>query len=259
MATAPANALPQNNDPLAALTTLLGTIGGTKNTSSPGDITALQQLMAQLQGADYSQLLQGIFQQANAAVPALQNSYAGGTGSRTLGNQPLQAALQKLMMNTTLAGADQITKAQQANQQTQAQVGNSIAQATAGTQKTQSTNLAAAAQNLAMLQAISKLGQTEIGRKLTGDIFMPTSAAPGTVPAMQATPQAMQVPTLQAPSYQLSGSFPSMDSVFQQDWEQPFIPNTDTIQSTPLDFTPVQGDAYMPAYEEYPLFTGEWS
>lgn len=255
MATAPANALPQNNDPLAALTTLLGTIGGTKSTSNPGDITALQQLMAQLQGADYSQLLQGIFQQANAAVPALQNSYAGGTGSRTLGNQPLQAALQKLMMNTTLAGADQITKAQQANQQTQAQVGNSIAQATAGTQKTQSTNLAAAAQNLAMLQAISKLGQTEIGRKLTGDIFMPASAAPGTVPAMQSAPANFQVPTLQQPNYQLSGSFPSMDSVFQPYVQEAFTPNTDTIAPTPNDFfTPVQGDAYMPAYEELPLF-----
>lgn len=251
---APATPLPQNNDPLAALSSLLGTIGGTKNTSSPGDITALQQLMAQLQGADYSQLLQGIFQQANAAVPALQNSYAGGTGSRTLGNQPLQAALQKLMMNTTLAGADQITKAQQANQQTQAQVGSSIAQATQGTSKTQSTNLAAAAQNLAMLQAISKLGQTDIGRKLTGDIFMPASAAPGTVPAMQASPQAMQVPTLQSfampdsaynytPDYQLSGSFPAMDDVFR-----PYVPE---------NFTPVEGDAYMPGYyEDVPLFGG---
>lgn len=253
MATAPATPLQQNNDPLAALSSLLGTIGGTKTTSSPGDITALQQLMAQLQGADYSQLLQSIFQQANAAVPALQNSYAGGTGSRTLGNQPLQAALQKLMMNTTLAGADQVTKAQQANQQTQAQVGGSIAQATQGTSKTQSTNLAAAAQNLAMLQAISKLGQTDIGRKLTGDIFMPASAAPGTVPAMQVP----TFQTLQAPNYQLSGSFPSMDSVFQPYVQEAFTPNTDTIAPTPNDFfTPIEGDAYMPAYEEYPLFGG---
>lgn len=148
------------SDPLGGLSQLFAALGGNKTTQSTnaGDTAALQQVLAQLQGTDYSKLLQSIFQQAGGAIPGMQAAYSNAVGARSTGNSAVQAALNKLLTQTTLAGQSQIAEQQLKNASTQAQAGLGIAQATRGTTSTQKsgTNMGQAAAMLAGLQMLSK-------------------------------------------------------------------------------------------------------
>lgn len=128
-------------DQLAQLTQLLPTLFGQKQsaTSNPGDVTALQQLIAQLQGTDYNSTLQTIFQQAGGQIPGLQAAFSNAVGARSGSNSAVQAALSKLMQETTIAGQKQVADQQLQNQQIQANAGQSIASATKGTNVTEKT------------------------------------------------------------------------------------------------------------------------
>lgn len=150
-----------NTNPMAGIAALLQSLGGSKTTqsSNAGDTAALQSVIQQLQGTNYEQLLQSIFAQAGGQIPGLQVAMSNATGARSGGNSATQAALSKLLQQTTLLAQQQIASQQAQNLQTQTQAGSAIANATKGTNTTQKsgTNLGQAAQMLAGLQLFSKL------------------------------------------------------------------------------------------------------
>jgi len=80
---------------------LLQLLGGTKTTTSPGDISALQSTLGQLQGTDYEAMLKAIFQQAGGQIPGIQQALGNAIGARSGGNSAVQAALQKLLAQTS--------------------------------------------------------------------------------------------------------------------------------------------------------------
>ena len=182
--------LPQTADPLgAALGQAL--FGGTTQTVSPGNIAQLEQVLAQLQGQDFTALLQSIFQQAAGQIPGLQAAYGNAMGARSGGNSAVQAALNELLKQTTLAGQQQIASQQAQNFQTQGQAAANIAQATRGTQTTQGADLGGIAKNLLLLQGLSMLtGKSgplsdmmdkvgDVGKSV-GGMFTPTPQATAT-------------------------------------------------------------------------------
>lgn len=178
--------LPQAADPLgAALGQAL--FGGATTTTNPGNIAPLQQVLAGLQGQDFNALLQSIFQQAGGQIPGLQAAYGNAMGARSGGNSAVQAALNELLQQTTLAGQQQIASQQAQNFQTQGQAAANIAQATRGTQTTQGADLGGIAKNLLLLQGLSMLtGKSgplsglgdkagEVGKAVSGLFTSPTS------------------------------------------------------------------------------------
>jgi len=178
--------LPQTADPLgAALGQAL--FGGATTTTNPGNIAPLQQVLAWLQAQDFNALLQSIFQQAAGQIPGLQAAYGNAMGARSGGNSAVQAALNELLKQTTLAGQQQIASQQAQNFQTQGQVAANIAQATRGTQTTQGADLGGIAQNLLLLQGLSMLtGKSgplsglgdkigDVGKAVGGMFTSPTS------------------------------------------------------------------------------------
>lgn len=171
---------------------LLQTFGGTKTTqtSNAGDTAALQNVLGQLQGADYNAMLQSIFQQASGQIPGLQTALGNAIGARSGGNSAVAAALQKLLQQTSVAAQDQIAKQQLTNQQTQVQAGQAVANATKGTQSTQQqgTNVAGGAANLAKATALAQLLAS--GLKLTGNTTLQDAVgkALGAVTSAPATP-----------------------------------------------------------------------
>lgn len=168
----------------------LNLLGGTKTTSSPGDTSALQSTLGQLQGTDYQAMLQAIFNQAGGQIPGLQQALGNAMGARSGGNSAVQAALQKLLASTSTNAMDQVAKLQAQNMQTQANVGANIAQATQGTTKKTGTDvgggLADAAKLLAIMQGVQKLGIPDMFKDSakTG-AAQTTAAAPVTSTAMQ--------------------------------------------------------------------------
>lgn len=182
--------LPQAADPLgAALGQAL--FGGATTTTNPGNIAPLEQVLAQLQGQDFNALLQSIFQQAGGQIPGLQAAYGNAMGARSGGNSAVQAALNELLKQTTLAGQQQIASQQAQNFQTQGQAAANIAQATRGTQTTQGADLGGIAKNLLLLQGLSMLtGKSgplsglgdkvgEVGKAVSG-LFTPSPQATAT-------------------------------------------------------------------------------
>lgn len=174
------------------ITALLQMLGGTAvkstSTQNPGDTAALQNVIGQLQGADYNALLQSIFQQASGAIPGLQAAYGRSVGARSSNNAPVQAALNELLKATTMAAQDNVVKQQLQNQQLQVQAGQGVAQATKGTTETKTaregTNVPRAAGTIAVLEALSRLAgnktvQDMIGR-VSGGIVAPAVAMAGT-------------------------------------------------------------------------------
>lgn len=192
---------------LGQLQSLLTLLTGSKttSTSNPGDVTALQQLLAQLQGADYSGLLEGIFNQAGAQIPGMQVALSNSMGARTGNNSAMSAALQQLMKQTALEGQKQVVQQQLQNQQIQAQAGGAVASATKGTTQTQGEKgkLGEIAGLVGLLQGALKLtGSKDMGDlfgKLSGTAtpagssgsFNPSaqSMAVGTAPLMQGNQQ----------------------------------------------------------------------
>ena len=173
-------------DTTTPLVNLANLLGGTKGTSSPGDISALQNVLGQLQqqqAGGYDNLLQQIFSQAAGQIPGFTNAYANSVGARSRGNSSIQSALSELLKQATLEGQKQIVGQQNANLTTQANVAGNIAQATKGTTTTSGTNLGNAAKNLAWLQLFSKLKDTPLlssGLSSLGNMFngSSTSATP---------------------------------------------------------------------------------
>lgn len=188
---------------LEAIAKLLPTLFGSKETVStnPGDTTALQQLITQLQGTDYNKTLQTIFQQAGGQIPGLQAAFSNAVGARSGNNSAVSAALQKLMMETTLAGQKQIADQQLQNQQIQANAGGSIATATKGTQRTDKTQGVGGqlAGLIGLIQAAKMATGSkdldELGRKFglggsrsAGGDVVPVSGPTGGVPMGGAAP-----------------------------------------------------------------------
>lgn len=208
-----AEKVPAGQVSLGDLAALAATVGGTRGsqvtTTSPGDITALQQALAGLQGADYNALLQSIFQKAGAEIPGLQAATGRAVGARTYNNSAAQMAMQELLKATTLAAQEKIVAQQLQNQQAQVQAGQAIAQATKGT--TQATtekkglDLGRTAAIIALMQGLGKLqgmdfskmfaGGTGAGA-MAGGISSPAAAA---APAVSMAPATTAAPTMAAP------------------------------------------------------------
>lgn len=196
----------QQPDPMAQVQALLTTLGGTTETRTPGDISALQTVFANTQAFDPAALLQSIFQQAAGQIPGLANAYGNAIGARRTNNSGIQNALNALLAQTAIEGQKQVVQQQQQNMQTQANVAGNIAQATAGTSKKTSTDMGSAAKNLLILQGLAKLADTDIGKQVMGKngllgsvlgVSDNTQAAPAptTTPAMAPAPvQASQAP-----------------------------------------------------------------
>lgn len=197
MATAANQKVPQSSgSDLAGIAQLVSLLGGqrgtTTTTTNPGDTAALQAALSQLQSADYTAMLEGIFRQAGAQIPGLRNAYTSSIGARGRSNSAIESAMAQLLKATTLQAQEKIAAQQLANQQTQVQAGNAIANATKGTQTTQATksglDLGRAAALLALWQGI---GQLTGGKKLTDMFPSMTGGAAGagvtsTAPAIAA-------------------------------------------------------------------------
>jgi len=145
MATAPQSGQPiqlGSGNQLQAIAQLLPALLGSKQTQSgnPGDVSSLQALIGELQGADYSKTLEAIFQQAGGQIPGLQAAFSNAVGARSGSNSAVQAALSKLLQDTTLAGQKQVADQQLQNQSIRANAGGSIASATKNTTQTQKTS-----------------------------------------------------------------------------------------------------------------------
>ena len=181
---------------LGQLQALMGLIGGGGQTATttPTNTAPLQNVLSQLQGIDYNAMLQAIFQQAAGQIPGLQSAYGRAVGARSSGNAPMQAALQSLLQQTTLAGQQQVANQQLQNAQIQAQAGQGIASATKGTTQktTQNSQLGQLAAMIGLLQGATKLGGyktvQDMMRSVTGmgtgtqtpagDAFLPGALAP---------------------------------------------------------------------------------
>lgn len=189
-----------SNNQLAMVQQLLSTLFGSPaqtTTISPGNIAPLQQLMTQLQGADYQGLLQQIFQQASGSIPGLSQAYSNAVGARTGGNSAIAGNLERLMMETTLAAQKQMVDAQLQNQQIQANVGGNIAQATRGTTQTQRTKGQGA--ELAGLVGLAQAALKLTGSKDLGELFKKMgggSGAPSAGGSMPVSNGAPVMPTL---------------------------------------------------------------
>lgn len=145
----------EQNPAATALMTAL--FGGRQETTNPGNIVPLETVLAQLQGQDFNALLQSIFQQAGGQIPGLQAAYGNAIGARSGGNSAVQAALNELLKQTTLAGQQQVVQQQGQNLQTQQQAAANIADATKGTKSKTGGDLGSIATNLLLLQGLSAL------------------------------------------------------------------------------------------------------
>lgn len=151
-------ALPEtSSNPLAGIAALLQSLGGTQQTTNPGNVAPLQDVLSKLQGQDFNALLQSVFQQAGGQIPGLQQAYANAIGARSGGNSAVQAALNELLKQTTLAGQQQVANQQAQNLQTQQAAAANIAANTRGTKSTSGTNMKQAGSALAALQLLSML------------------------------------------------------------------------------------------------------
>lgn len=147
---------------LGAVSEILNLFGNQTKQTSTADTSGLKTLLGQLQGGqDPTALLQSIFQQAAGQIPGLQAAFANSVGARSGGNSSVNAALQKLLQQTTLAGQQQISQQQQQNQNLQANVAGKIADSTRTVTGSQSPNLGAAGKGLAIMQLLGKSGATD--------------------------------------------------------------------------------------------------
>jgi len=231
---------------------LLELLGGKTTTISPGDIAALQSTFAGLQEQDYDAMLQAIFNKAGGQIPGLQQAYANAIGARSGGNSAVQAALDRLLQETTTNSMDQVARLQAQNFATQANVGTSIADATKGTTQTQKTNvksgLSEAAKLVALLQGTKALGINDLVKDLfTAD--KPAASTVGTAPAPamsspMATAPAASTPLYSPPAAQFT---PVSGDAYMPAYEPAYAPTP--YYPTNIPTTQVSGDAYMPAYD----------
>ena len=253
--------LPASPDIITQGGNLLALLGGTKSTSNAGDTAALQQLFGQLQGTDYEAMLQAIFNKAGGQIPGIQQALGNAIGARSGGNSAVQAALSKLLAQTSTNAMDQVAKLQSQNYSTQAQVGNSIAQATAGTTKKTGTDvnsgLTQAAKILGLLQATKALGINDAVKGM----FSSDKTAGGTSGTASQTTAAAQpvqsaaapLTSAAAPMFNLTGSF-DQQPAYQVDYTG--IPqNTDSgfeYQDMTGFQQPYEPVEYTPSFEPTP-------
>lgn len=179
-------------DPIQQIMALLTGFGGENQTqtSNPGNIDPLMQVIAQLQGLDPQAQLATIFQQASGQIPGLQNAYANAVGARRSGNSGVQNALSQLLAQTTITGQQQVAQQQQQALQTQTQAAGAVANATKGTTtKTSSKpDIGNAAKNMMILQGLAKLSDTSIGKQLFSGMGITPGAQTTSAPVpMQAS------------------------------------------------------------------------
>lgn len=232
MATAGTVQAPQSGvtDVINLVNTLGGRTGTQTTTLSPADVTGLQALQQQLQGADYNALLQSIFQQAGQQIPGLMAASSRAVGARTARNSGIEAAMQNLLKQTTIQAQDKIAQQQLQNQQIQAQAAQAVAQATRGTTQTtqekSGTNLQKAAALLALLQAATKLSGSNTVQDMVGKITG-SAKAPAQQPmaATQAAPQAAapvnNAPTARAATAPAMAMAPAAAAVPVVDYSRP--------------------------------------
>lgn len=164
---------------LDGLTNLLQLFGTQSQQKSTADTSGLTSLLNTLQSpSDPNAILASIFQQASGQIPKLQAAYGNAVGARSTGNSPVQAGLNELLKQTTLAGQQQIAQQTQQNQALQAQVAGKIADSTRTVNSTQNPNYGMAAKGLAGLQILGKLGVTDKLKGLFSDA--PASSVGGT-------------------------------------------------------------------------------
>lgn len=210
-------------DPMAGINAMLTTLGGTKTTTSPGNTAQLEQAIAGMRAQDPAAMLQSIFQQAGAQIPGIQSALGRSIGARSSSNSAVNAALQKLLSQTTISAQDQLVKQQLAQLQAQVPAAAEIARTTQGTTKSTGTDLGEASKNLAILQLLSKsgilekLGLGEAAKSVTGAAPAqatgpmqgpaPAAAAPMTSAApMASTEMAGAMTPTQFPDLFMSGN-----------------------------------------------------
>lgn len=178
---------------LAQLQGILGLIGGGGQTTgtTPTNTAPLQGVLGSLQGIDYNALLQGIFQQAAGQIPGMQAATGRAVGARSSGNAPMQAALQELLKQTTLAGQQQIATQQNQNLATQTQAATALR----GTQQktTQNSQLGQLAGIIGLAQAATKLGGYKTVQDMLGAV---TGTGAGQAPAPAPAPQTAEAPQM---------------------------------------------------------------
>lgn len=235
---------------LAQLQGILGILGGggQTTTSTPTNTAPLQGVLGQLQGTDYNALLQSIFQQAAGQIPGMQAAYGRAVGARSSGNAPMQAALQELMKQTTLAGQQQIATQQNQNLATQAQAASNLR----GTQQktSQNSQLGQLASIIGLAQAATKLG----GYKTVQEMFSAVTGA-GTGSAVAPAPQTVEAPQMSlAPtqSYNLAADVGN--------YSQPTLDLGDAfsepggMSQAPADFMPTFNLADLIAPQDQPTY-----
>lgn len=222
---------------LQALMSLIGG-GGQTTTSTPTNTAPLQNVLSQLQGVDYNAMLQGIFQQAAGQIPGLQAAYSRAVGARSSGNAPMQAALQALLQQTTLAGQQQIAAQQNQNLATQAQAASALK----GSRQTtkQNSQLGQMAAILGLAQAATKLGGYKTVQEMLGAVTgtgtgggTAAPIAPATVPVDYTLPQ--NVPFADSPYASFAGfTGPA------------YTPGQDMTTADSVAYTPVDAATYTP-------------
>ena len=244
---------------------LLKLLGGTKTTTSPGDTGALQKTFADLQGTDYEAMLKAIFQQAGGQIPGIQQAMGNAIGARSGGNSAVQAALQKLLAQTSTGAMDQVAKLQAQNFATQANVGGNIAQATKGTTQKTGTDvtggLANAAKLVALLQGAKTLGVDKWIKDLTSTT-PEQSVSPAMTTAVNSAFASPTAPlsTAETPMFNLTGAFQPQAAgsapapEYQVDYTG--IPQVTDPGFQYVDMTgfqqPYQQPEYTPSFEQAP-------
>lgn len=232
-------------NPMAGVATLLQALGGTKTTTSAGNVDVLNQAVAGLQGQDPQAMLQAIFQQASGQIPGIQAAYGRATGARSSGNSAVQNALNALLQQTTIAAQDKIANQQIANLGQQVQAGGAIASATKGTTQKTGTDLGQSAKMLAVLQLLSKSGLFGKDADVLGGMGKALGISGGTAstPAAQASASSVTP----APAPQMSTATPGFDpaayltqALQQSVQEQPALVSApDQMSMAPIEmFTP---------------------
>ena len=231
--------VPKELGQLQALMELIGGGGQTQNVTAT-NTAPLQNVLSQLQGIDYNAMLQGVFQQAAGQIPGLQSAYGRAVGARSSGNAPMQAALQALLQQTTLAGQQQIATQQNQNLQTQTQA----ASAMTGKKQTTTKNsqLGQMAAILGLAQAATKLGGYKTVQEMLGAVTgtgtgtgggTAAPVAPATVPMDFTLPQ--NVPFAESP-YASFVDYSGPAYTPGQDTATAYIAPVDTAAFTPVDF-----------------------
>lgn len=154
---------------LGSIIDLANLFGGKSTTTkNSADTSQLQAILGQVQGNDPNALLQTIFQKAAGQIPGLQARFSNAVGARSGSNGAVQAMLQDLLKQTTLAGQQQVQQQTLLGQQLQGDLAGKIASLNSKQTQQSGTNLGAAAKGLFGLQLLSKVMDSGLGKKAKG-------------------------------------------------------------------------------------------